>query len=224
MFNSAAFSDLDTIKAGLAGPFIIIRDALEQTVAEELYTALINHDDWHDEDESIFKVKTSDTYSYKRLGLDMADDTVPSPLKSLNTYLNNRKTLDLIENISNRNCDQFTGRAVAYREGHYIKSHNDLYTEKNEAKQILTRSVTFNYFLTKDWNDTFGGQFIWENPHTVVNPSFNTLVMFLVGPDSHHHVTPIKACGENTRLVITGWFITSRKADKDACKLNLDFL
>jgi len=224
MFSSAAFSDLAAIKAELAGPFIIIKNALDQSIAEELYSSLINYNNWQKEDESIFEGTTADNYSYNRLSMDMADVAAPPPLKSLCAYLNSQSTLDFIENISNRKCDQFTGRAVAYRESHYIKSHNDLYAKRDDDQQILTRSVTFNYFLTKDWNSELGGQFVWENPHTIVNPSFNTLVMFLVGPDSYHHVTPIKTCGDNTRLVVTGWFVTNRKIEKDQCKLNLDFI
>lgn len=224
MFSSTAFSDLTAVKNELAGPFIIIKNALDKTKAEELYTVLKNYENWHKEDESIFDGKTPANYSYKRLSVDMTDRTAPQPVKLLHRYLNSRDVLDLIEKISNRKCDQFTGRAVAYREGHYIKSHNDLHTKKTGDQQIITRAVTFNYFLTKDWRQEWGGQFIWENPLTRINPSFNTLVMFLVGPDSHHHVTPIISSGNNTRLAITGWFTTNRELEKNPHKLNLDFL
>lgn len=224
MFNATAFSDLAAIKAELAGPFLILRNALDISIAEELYTTLNNFNDWHREDESIFEGKTPSVYSYNRLVLGMADEAAPGPLKSLNVYLNNRDTLDLIEKISGRKCDQFTGQAAAYREGHYIKSHNDLFTYRKGDQQLNVRSVTFNYFLTKDWNQEWGGQLVWENPLATINPSFNTLVMFLVGPDSHHHVTPIAGCGDNTRIAITGWFTSRRNIGNPAHKLNLDFL
>lgn len=224
MFNPAAFSDIAIIKSKLAGSFILIENALNLSVAEELYSALNNFDNWRNENESIFQGKTPSDYTYNRLSIGMADEAAPQPVKSLYSYLNSRQVLDLVKTISNRECQFFSGHAVAYKNGHYIKSHNDLYAEKSGDEQITTRSVTFNYFLTKDWKQEWGGQFIWNNPFTVVNPTFNTLAMFLVGPDSHHHVSPVQHSSDNTRLVITGWFYTIRKTGSNHRKLHLDFL
>ena len=69
-----------------------------------------------------------------------------------------------------------------------------------------------------------GWQFVWENPKNVINPEFNTLVMFLVGPDSHHHVTEVRGNGDNDRIALTGWFYTHRHAESYNLSMNLDFL
>ena len=221
MFSATAFHDTEAIKEGLQGPFIVIENALDTSKAEEIYRNLTDFNQWDIEDESSFEGKTSGGYSYNRFSIDLANNAVPSIFRELNEYLNSEEVLQLVENLSNRRCDQFVGKAVAYKDGHHIKSHNDLYAEK-AGEQIITRSVTFNYFLTKDWDPDWGGQLVWESPHTTINPSFNTLVLFLVGPDSHHHVTPIKGCGSITRYAITGWFITHR--NKEQNKLKLDFI
>jgi Rps23 Pro-64 3,4-dihydroxylase Tpa1-like proline 4-hydroxylase len=89
---------------------------------------------------------------------------------------------------------------------------------------IATRAVTFNYFLTKQWDPAWGGQFVWEHPYKSINPEFNTLVMFLVGPDSNHYVSRIEDCGDNLRVALTGWFYTHRQADSYKRSLNLDFV
>ena len=224
MFNPDAFHDIETIRHELSGSFVLIRNALEPAVAEELYSCLQGSDCWDSEDESIFNGKRRGDYSYNRLTIDMTRATTPEPVRNFYKFLNSRSTLDMMEKISNRTCSHFSGTVAAYREGHYLKSHNDLYSEQKDDGTTLTRSVTFNYMLTKDWNPQMGGQFVWENPLTSVNPEFNSLVMFLVGPYSHHHVTPVTGCGDNIRLAITGWFVTCREANSYSSSLNLDFL
>ena len=95
---------------------------------------------------------------------------------------------------------------------------------KTDDNRIITRAVTFNYYLTKQWNEEWGGSFVWEKPHSVLVPSFNTLVMFLVGPGSMHHVEPVVSENKIKRLAITGWFHSSKDADLYSSALNLDFI
>jgi Rps23 Pro-64 3,4-dihydroxylase Tpa1-like proline 4-hydroxylase len=84
---------------------------------------------------------------------------------------------------------------------------------------VLTRTVTFNYYLTKGWQSQWGGNFVWEKPYAKITPTFNTLVMFLVSNDSIHHVEQVDSSGDSPRLAITGWFTTTRKPGEK--KLNL---
>ena len=224
MFNPEAFSDIDAIRAGLSAPYLVIRNALVPEIAEKLYTSLHGFADFDSEDESIFKGRTPEGYRYNRLSLGMASNRAPAEVRSLNAYLNSNEILKLMQSISNRACSEFAGNIAVFKEGHYIQRHNDMYSENRTKTNVLSRSITFNYFLTRDWRPEWGGQFVWENPKNVINPEFNTLVMFLVGPDSHHHVTEVRGNGDNDRIALTGWFYTHRDAESYNLSMNLDFL
>jgi Rps23 Pro-64 3,4-dihydroxylase Tpa1-like proline 4-hydroxylase len=85
--------------------------------------------------------------------------------------------------------------------GDYIMPHTDLYRHEN-----VFRRVAFVIHLSKDWDVSYGGDFVWCNPHAVVPPrcisivaltsrlpdpsprSYNTMVLFPVSPHSCHWV------------------------------------
>lgn len=69
--------------------------------------------------------------------------------------------------------------------------------------------VTFNLYLTKQWEAAWGGRLVWKNPRMEIVPSFNTLVLFSVGENTHHWVEPIAPGVTEKRLSVTGWFLNS---------------
>jgi len=224
MLNPEVYDNIESIRDELSGPFAVIRNALKPELAEALYASLRDCKGLEAEDESLFEGKTDAGYTYNRLSLDMASELAPPAVRELNSYLNSSAALELVRQLSNRTCNRFFGKIAAYRPGHYIKSHNDLYLETRANRTVLTRSVTFNYFLTREWDPDWGGQFVWENPRSTMYPEFNTLVMFLVGPDSNHYVTPVMPNAGSLRLALTGWFVSTRQADNYLRTLNFDFL
>jgi hypothetical protein len=92
MFNPAAFGNIETIKNGIAGSYILIKDALLPEVAESLYDSLQGCEALDAENEAIFKGKTRDGYTYNRLSLDMASDRAPAEIRALYSFLNSRET------------------------------------------------------------------------------------------------------------------------------------
>ena len=69
--------------------------------------------------------------------------------------------------------------------------------------------VTFNLYLTKRWEAAWGGRLVWKHPRMEIVPSFNTLVLFNVGENTHHWVEPIAAGVTERRLSVTGWFLNT---------------
>ena len=70
--------------------------------------------------------------------------------------------------------------------------------------------MAFVWHLTKDWDPKWGGDLYWCRAHHFVTPSFNTLALFTVGPDSAHFVTHVAPGARSKRLAINGWW-TGRK-------------
>lgn len=61
--------------------------------------------------------------------------------------------------------------------------------------------------LTFDYIE-YGGDFMYLNPLTVINPKFNNLILFKVSPTSWHVVTPVAPHTPNNirRLAFSGWW------------------
>lgn len=228
MLNERLMQDRDRLAKGLRQPFLIIENALQPDRAEALYRELNAFGNWESETEQSFNKGARDKlenhsprYSFRRRSIDLQSPQAPPMLQSLKNYLLDENTLAWISEVSGRRCDSFNGRAVLYGNGDYIAEHNDYYNQELDDGSVISRSVTFNYYLTRDWREEWGGRFIWKNPYQAILPSFNTLVMFLVGPESRHWVEPITEDAAGKRLAITGWFTAVRKKEEVRKKLNL---
>lgn len=172
---------------------------------------MVRYSDWENESVASFNDNArkhlndfSRQYTFKRKSIDLSSRLAPPTVQELNKFLTGDKCLQWVTDVSGRNCDTFKGRAVLYGLGDFIANHNDLYIHTTNDGKVITRSVTFNYYLTKYWRKGWGGEFIWNNPRTVIIPTFNTLVMFLVGPESSHSVAPVSLAAMEPRLAITG--------------------
>jgi len=203
---------------GLQRPYLVIENALEPEFAERLRTDLLTSRAWrarvsndrYDINKE-YQDKTPSEYSFSRDAFKMNSPSAPQSVKELYKYLNSDECLRWICRVSGRQCNAFDAACARYLEGNYLTRHNDQYSESNKAREVTTRSVTFNYYLTKVWKPEWGGRFVWENPRGEIAPAFNTLVMFLVGPDSMHHVEKVNESATEPRLAVTGWFTTTRK-------------
>lgn len=216
MINPSVFNNIEFLKEGLKHPFLVIPDALTAESAEKLYSELMRFSDW--EHQSL----TGSGFIYQRNKIGLGSALAPSCVNELFAFLSSPKCLQWVNAISGRKCDSFHGAAAFLRPGDQISEHNDHQVFVREDGVKVVRAVTFNYYLTKHWDERWGGRFVWKNPHVEVVPTFNTLVLFNVGSDSNHWVEPIAQGVEEKRLAITGWFLSSLdKPDVPRRKLNL---
>lgn len=217
MINPEVFRNTAYLKEGLKAPFLIIPNALIPERAEQLYEELIDAPSWKHE-----AISTNSGFVYERDAIRMDAAGAPLALKELYSYLSSKECLDWMTDISGRDCDGFFGSAALFRPGDQISEHNDhkVIDRADGAKAV--RSVTFNYYLTRNWDRSHGGNFVWKTPRESIVPAFNTLVLFRVGPDSSHWVEPISEGVTQKRLSISGWFLSALlKPQLRLKKLNL---
>lgn len=214
---SPSLKNIDVVQRGLEQPFFMVNDALVPDIAEQLRKDLLEFDGWQDDNQSNFSkrhvdamAKFSPDYTFQRKQIKLGEHPAPESAELFFQYLNSPEVLDWASAVSGRRCDFFRGSATLYAENDHIAEHNDYYVMTRDDGATVTRALTFNYYLTKEWDPGWGGRFIWKTPRTEVNPTFNTLVLFLVSPASHHYVEAVNSAARVPRLAITGWFHTLR--------------
>jgi Rps23 Pro-64 3,4-dihydroxylase Tpa1-like proline 4-hydroxylase len=214
LINGKLWQNREGVRIGLRQPFMYIENALEEKFAEQLYDELVSFTGWRDESyrtanygKAMGRLRE---FNYHRKQISMNAANAPTLLRALYQFLNSHKTLEWISDVSGRRCDEFGGAAAAYDVGDSLDEHNDQSTFQDKDGNIVTRAVTFNYFLTRHWSKEWGGRFIWSKPRQEFVPAFNTLLLFRVGEDTLHKVEPILDGAQQRRYSITGWFVTKR--------------
>ena len=223
-FGSNLLDNEQYLRKALKQPYAVVEDALVPDLAEELYEELLACPAWSAEDRgtsfrSSEQRLMSDDYSFTRDSFRMDSPEAPESVRRLNGYLNSTAALDWISSLSGRRCTSFAGSCARYTGGNHLTSHNDLYSVKTVENAVITRTVTFNYYLTKGWHSEWGGNFVWEKGNQVIAPKFNMLVLFQVNHFTDHHVQAVSDAATVPRLALTGWFLTTRRSDER--RLNL---
>lgn len=205
----------------LRQPFAVFENALVPEVADALYRELVDYGGWNYQDQQSLseeRIAYQEThapgYTFSRYNLQFGVDKLPPCLQQFRDYLVSGPVRQWMIDVSGRRCDDFEGGAAMLKEGGHIADHNDYGIFRRADGTTVTRALTFNYYLTRDWQPEWGGGFIWKKPYTKVAPSFNTLVMFLVGQNSTHCVEPVSPHAGEPRLAITGWYRTVRPPQK----------
>ena len=225
MFNSLILADKEGVKRGLKQPFYVVKEALDPKYAEQLYDELLQFNHWTGESEKTFQgegvPELNKDYSYQRQSIPTSAPKAPATLLKLDAYLNSTEFLTWMNDVSGRKCDYFAGSATRFGPGDHITRHNDDLTVTRSDGLNHRRAVTVNYWLTRDWQPDWGGQFVWETPYTEIVPTFNTLVIFLPGPSTQHWVEPVAESVPEPRLSVTGWFLTTYNKGGGRLRLNL---
>jgi len=208
MLSSKMLANKELIRKQLRQPLVVIENALDKDIAEQLYKELLRSDAWEHQD------RKTENYIYRRDIIHMDSKIAPFALKQLNSCLSSKETRQWFSDISGKRCDSFKAAATIFNEGDQITEHNDLYIYDEPGKPRYVRALTFNYYLSKGWNTEWGGNFIWKEPYKKISPLFNTLVLFIVTTSSHHWVEPVNQATDAKRLSITGWYLTELHKDK----------
>jgi len=219
-------NDMHTNQEGIQNclrqqPVLVIENALNPEDAESLYEGLGASAAWAPQDTQTWKEQGIDVaeFTYSRNHIDIADQRAPDALKALNTYLNSKTMKQWFSAVSGRRCDKFIASATIFDEGDHISEHNDYYIYEEPGKPRYVRALTFNYYLSKNWNPDWGGNLVWKEPYQRISPNFNTLVLFNVTTNSHHWVEPVTKHPGEKRLSITGWFLTEIQTERFSLSL-----
>lgn len=213
MLSSEMLANKEVIHNQLRQPVLVIKNALDPDTAEQLHNELLTSDAWDSQN------RKTENYIYRRDIIHMESETAPPALKELYSYLLSEEVRQWFSDVSGKRCDSFKAAATIFNEGDQITEHNDLYIYDEPGKPRYVRALTFNYYLSKDWNPEWGGNFIWKEPYKKISPLFNTLVLFAVTTNSHHWVEPVNQATDVKRLSITGWYLT--ELHKERFKLSI---
>jgi len=220
MLNMSIFSNKKRLQELLLQPVITIENALETGFAENLYHQLMDSKAW--ERQETGENKSQDyrkDFNFKRDHIDLQNPNAPPALTALYAYLDSVEVRQLFSEICGRQCDGFRAAATIFNKGDHISEHNDLLVYEEKGMPNYKRELTFNYYLSKNWNPSWGGNLVWKKPYRVISPHFNTLVLFNVTANSEHWVDPVLIDTETKRLSITGWYL--REIKKEKFKLSL---
>lgn len=177
------------------GRLLVVRDALPHELAERVHASLDACDAWtaHEGRQSFFH--------YRHHGL-FDPRSFPGPLEECVSIFAAPGTKRFIEALSGRVCSgPATVNASWYQPGDHILPHNDY---------LAGRSVAFIWYLTKDWDDAWGGHLYWCRSGTLLKPLFNCLSLFVVSRDeqrdSSHFVSVVSSQARSKRLAVSGWW------------------
>jgi hypothetical protein len=177
------------------GRLLVVRDALPHEFAERVHASLDACAAWtaHEGRQSFFH--------YRHHGL-FDPRWFPAPLKECVSIFGSPGTTRFVEKLSGRVCSgPATVNASWYQPGDHILPHNDY---------LAGRSVAFIWYLTKDWDDAWGGHLFWCRSGSLLKPLFNCLSLFVVSRDekldSSHFVSVVSSQARGKRLAVSGWW------------------
>ncbi len=179
------------------GRLVAIRSAFDPEFAETVHRHLDQSTPW----------ETSISYQYLQFIYRKVEGAaLPLPLKSLSTALLGTRSREWMEALCGRPCDgDMDLLAFWYMPGGYATPHSD---------GGRGRSIALVWHLTKDWDDRWGGEFIWHPSGTVFRPSFNSLFMFQVNAnESVHSIAPISPVARGLRRAAVMWYGTQQAHD-----------
>ncbi|MCY1008118.1 2OG-Fe(II) oxygenase [Nannocystis pusilla] len=190
--DPAVLARQDDIAAQLAaGRAVVIRDAMRRDLAERVGAALDAAGRWR----VVEAFGRSPHYRHHVLDEDDAAGPAVADCRALFGAAASR---DLAAALSGRDCGgPLELGATRYVAGDFAAPHAD---------HKLARTVAFVWHLARDWDASWGGQFVWCPSGAQVVPSFNTLIVFNVAAETVHAVTPVSPYARGKRLGVTGWW------------------
>ena len=175
------------------GRAIIIPHAFHSDIAEEVYSSLATRDDWVPQS---FYVQERPFFQFRHQGF--YGTNLPECVHRLAATLNSTRTRNVLGATSGADCNGgFEAGAALHGPGDYSLPHND---------DDGHRAISFVWYLSKSWRPEWGGHFVWCPTGAMINPGFNTLVLFKVSRSSLHFVSPVSRNATGKRIAIAGFW------------------
>jgi hypothetical protein len=186
------------------GNLVKIRAALQNAVAERMFTCLDQFSNWQVYEDY------STEFHYHHHNIYPENAHYPPDLNWCREVFGSESTKALIGKLSGRDCTGPTMLSASlYLPGDHSLPHTDF-----TGREGSYRQVAFVWHLTKNWQANWGGALYWCKTGKYVIPSFNSLLLFNVGTDSDHLVTTVSPYARSKRLAISGWW-TSKHPTED---------
>jgi Rps23 Pro-64 3,4-dihydroxylase Tpa1-like proline 4-hydroxylase len=174
------------------GRCLVLNNAFQADFAERMYASLDETSSWLvNEDFSI------ESFSYHHHNI-FEQHLFTHEMRLCADMLGSEPTKKIMGRLSNRDCSgEPAFGAGLYLPGDYSLPHND---------ENGLRSVTFIWYLTKGWDALWGGQLHWCPTWQMVQPDFNTLVLFDVSATTRHFVAQVRPTAKGRRYTINAWW------------------
>ncbi|WP_394831637.1 2OG-Fe(II) oxygenase [Pendulispora rubella] len=178
-------------RAIAGGRAVVIPRAFDDAFAERVYDALEACAPWqpYEAAEPFFHYRHHNVYDTSRF---------PPALLECKRILGSSATKALMASLTGCDCSgPLQIGAAMYMAGDHSLPHTDA---------VGHRTVAYVWHLSKNWHPAWGGHFVWCPSGAMVNPGFNSLVIFKVSRDSVHFVSKVTARARGSRLAVNGWW------------------
>lgn len=183
------------------GRLVVVRDAFQASFAERMHRCLDQADGWQPYE------KFEERFQYRHHNL-YDPGSFPADLTWCRALFDGAAAKALAGDLSGRDCTgPLVFSASRYLPGDYSLPHTDAVGHDGAVRQ-----VAFIWHLARGWRPEWGGALYWCPRDLYLAPAFNTLVLFAVGPESYHFVTPVSPYATGKRLAINGWWTGSPAA------------
>jgi thioredoxin 1 len=179
-----------------AGGLVAIRDAFEPDFAERMHRSLDSCTSWR-----VYEGYDEHFHYHHHNLYELGE--FPPDIAWCSRIFDSPGTKRWVTRLSARSCvGPAEVSASWYLPGDHSLPHNDV--AANDAHS--NRQVAFVWHLAKDWRSEWGGALFWCANGCYLPPVFNTLWLFIVGPESTHFVTHVSPYAQGKRLAINGWW------------------
>lgn len=186
----------DIIPRLAAGGLVEIRNAFEPDFAERMHRCLDRQKAWRVHENY------AERFSYHHHNIYHPEE-FPEDLASCAKIFDSPGSKAWASRLSGRACLGPTSISASwYLPGDHSLPHSDNVT----TGAHFIRQLAFVWHLSKDWRSEWGGALYWCPRSSYLAPSFNTLYLFNVGPESTHFVTTVSPYAQGKRLTINGWW------------------
>lgn len=170
-----------------AGRPVVIPDALPADLAAEVHRDL---------EQARWSIVEGE--HYRNSVIDRLDGASPV-LTLCSRMFRSAATKRFAAEIAGEDCSGDAHASGAwYRPHDYAAPHSDASDGR--------RSLSFIWYLTRDWRSDWGGSLFWCPTGQFIRPGFNTLVMFRVSPTSLHAVCTVSPSATTRRLTVNGFW------------------
>src|ERR1041385_2689074 len=189
--NPALAADLAV--AMRQGRPLIIPEALPAELADRAHLELDRSNEW------LLAEGGHDFFHFRNSRIERLE-AHGGALAEASRLFKSAATRRFITEFSGRDCDGDAHAAAAwYRPGEYALPHDD-------ATAHASCSVAYIWYLTKNWQQQWGGALFWCPTGQYISPAFNVLMMFSVMPSTIHLVCPVRPTAMAKRLTINGFW------------------
>jgi hypothetical protein len=193
ILNRDTFRDPETLarigRAIADDRAVLIPRAFDDDWAERVHLDLEHCTRWEPEQTG------AEYFHYRQHGLRDATQ-FPDAVREVARVFQSGATKALLGEVTGCDCSGPLWYAASlYLPGDYSLPHSDAWG---------SRTLSFVWYLSKNWKPEWGGHFVWCPTGAIVSPMFNSLVLFRASMQSLHAVSPVSPQAQGRRISING--------------------